>query len=241
MSKRIWDDFLTERDRKVLEQAGYGRRGGFGTRPALFVIDVQNNFCGEEPEDIFEGLKRYRTHCGPEAWDAVRAIEPLLALAREKDIPVFYTESARRADLLDSGVQVGKSHRGQEKTVIEGTSATETVAPLAPRPQDIRIAKRKPSCFFGTIFMSHLNYLDVDTLILVGCTTSGCLRATAVDAYSYNFKVVIPEECAFDRFQASHAINLFDLNAKYADVIPAEEVAAYLRGLPVRGGEGGAG
>lgn len=232
--KRIWDDFLTKRDRQVLAAAGYGKRGGFGTRPALFIIDVQYNFCGDKPEDILEGLKQYRTHCGQEAWDAVRHIEPLLHLARERNLPVFYTESARRADLLDSGVQVGKNHRGGEKTVLEGTHATETVASLAPQPHDIRIAKRKPSSFFGTMFMSHLNFLDVDTLILTGCTTSGCLRATAVDAYSYNFKVVIPEETAFDRFQSSHAINLFDLNCKYADVIPMREVADYLRSLAAR-------
>jgi nicotinamidase-related amidase len=232
--ERIWDKFLTPRDKEVFAQSGYGRRGGFGTRPALFIIDVQYNFCGDQPEDILDGLRQYRTHCGREAWEAVRHIEPLLVMAREKNLPVFYTESARRADLVDSGVQVGKSHRGAERTVLEGTHATQTVAPLAPREQDIRIGKRKPSCFFGTIFMSHLNYFDVDTLILTGCTTSGCLRATAVDAYSYNFKVVIPEECAFDRFEASHAINLFDLNCKYADVIPATEVAAYMAALPVR-------
>ena len=234
MTKRVWDDYLTERDRKVYDTAGYGKRGGFGTRPALFIIDVQYNFCGDRPEDILEGLKQYRTHCGREGWEAVRHIEPLLQLAREKNFPVFYTESARRSDLLDSGVQVGKSHRGTEKTVLEGTHATRTVEPLAPRDADLRIAKRKPSCFFGTIFMSHLNFLDVDTLIMTGCTTSGCLRATAVDAYSYNFKVVIPEECAFDRFEASHAINLFDLNCKYADVVPVAEVADYMTGLPVR-------
>jgi len=233
-TERIWDRFLTARDQKVLAQSGYGKRGGFGTRPALFIIDVQYNFCGDKPEDILDGLKQYRTHCGREAWEAVRHIEPLLVRAREKNLPVFYTESARRPDLLDSGVQVGKSHRGAERTVLEGTHATQTVAPLAPREQDIRIGKRKPSCFFGTIFMSHLNYFDVDTLILTGCTTSGCLRATAVDAYSYNFKVVIPEECAFDRFEASHAINLFDLNCKYADVVPAREVQTYLAGVPVR-------
>ncbi|MGC4029697.1 MAG: isochorismatase family protein [Steroidobacteraceae bacterium] len=232
--KRIWDDFLTARDKQVMAAAGYGKRGGFGTRPALFVIDVQYNFCGDRPEDILDGVKQYRTHCGREAWDAVRRIEPLMQLARQKNIPIFYTESARRPDLLDSGVQVGKNHRGTEKTVLEGTHATETVAPLAPRPQDIRIGKRKPSCFFGTIFMSHLNYFDVDTLILVGCTTSGCLRATAVDAYAYNFKVVIPEETAFDRFQASHAMSLFDLNCKYADVIPTDEVMTYLEGLAPR-------
>lgn len=234
MTKRIWDDFLTERDKQVYAQAGYGKRGGFGKRPALFIIDVQYNFCGDKPEDILEGLKQYRTHCGAEAWAAVEHIVPLLEMAREKNIPVFYTESARRPDMLDSGVQVGKNHRGTERTSTEGTHATQTVAPLAPRPQDIRIDKRKPSCFFGTIFMSHLNFFDVDTLILTGGTTSGCLRATAVDAYSYNFKVVIPEETAFDRFQASHAINLFDLNCKYADVIPSAEVREYLDALPVR-------
>ncbi|MBY3321529.1 isochorismatase family protein [Rhizobium laguerreae] len=234
MTKRIWDDFLTERDKKVYEQAGYGKRGGFGKRPALFIIDVQYNFCGDKPEDILEGLKQYRTHCGAEAWAAVEHIVPLLEMARQKNIPVFYTESARRADMVDSGVQVGKNHRGTEKTVLEGTHATQTVAALAPRPQDIRIEKRKPSAFFGTIFMSHLNFFDVDTLILTGCTTSGCLRATAVDAYSFNFKVVIPEETAFDRFQASHAMNLFDLNCKYVDVIPTGEVQDYLSTLTVR-------
>ena len=233
-TKRIWDPFLTERDRKVFAASGYGKRGGFGTRPALFIIDVQYNFTGETPVEILEGLKEYRTYCGPEAWAAVEHIVPLLEMAREKNLPVFYTESARRADMLDSGVQVGKNHRGTEKTVIEGSRATQTVEPLAPRPQDIHIAKRKPSCFFGTMFMSHLNFLDVDTLILTGCTTSGCLRATAVDAYSYNFKVIIPEECSFDRFEVSHAVNLFDLNCKYADVIPSAEVQTYLKGLPVR-------
>lgn len=230
MTKRIWDDFLTEKDKRIYELSGYGKRGGFGTRPALFIIDVQYNFCGDTPGETHEeGLKKYRTHCGAVGWQAVPHIERLLHLARDKNLPVFYTQSERRPDMLDSGVQVGKSHRGREKISTEGTHPTQTVAPLAPRPQDILIGKRKPSAFFGTLFMSHLNFLDVDTLILTGCTTSGCLRATAVDAYSFNFKVVVPEETAFDRFEASHAMNLFDLNCKYADVIPTEDVETYLR------------
>lgn len=235
MSERIWDKFLTEKDKRIFQLAGYGKRGGFGTRPALFIIDVQYNFTGDEPGEAQEdGVKKYRTHCGEAGWNAVPHIERLLKIARKKNLPVFYTVSERRADMIDSGVQVGKSHRGSEKTSTEGSHATQTVAPLAPEPQDILIGKRKPSAFFGTIFMSHLNFLDVDTLIMTGCTTSGCLRATTVDAYSFNFKVVIPEETAFDRFEASHAINLFDLNCKYADVISTDEVAAYMEGLPVR-------
>jgi maleamate amidohydrolase len=237
MTKRIWDDFLTEQDKQVYAKAGYGKRGGFGKRPALFIIDVQYNFTGDEPgQPILEGIEQYRTYCGENGWKAVPHIERLMLLAREKNIPIFYTQSERRPDLIDSGVQVGKNHRGGEKTVLAGTHATQTVAPLAPRPQDILIGKRKPSAFFGTLFMSHLNFLDVDTLIMTGCTSSGCLRASTVDAYSYNFKVIIPEETAFDRFQASHAVNLFDLNCKYADVIPTDEVAAYLEGLAVREG-----
>lgn len=231
---RIWDAYLTDRDRKVYENAGYGRRGGYGTRPALFVIDVQYNFCGDERMPILEAVKKYRTACGEEAWDAVVHIERLMNIFRAKNLPIFYTVSERRPDMLDSGVQIGKSHRGAERTSQEGTHATQTVEMLAPRPEDFLVGKRKPSAFFGTPFMSHLNFLDIDTLIVTGCTTSGCVRATAVDAFSYNFKVVIPEETTFDRFQASHAMNLFDLNCKYADVIPTDEVAQYVDGLPAR-------
>lgn len=235
MTERIWDKFLTDKDKEIFQLAGYGKRGGFGKRPALFIIDVQYNFCGDAPgESQQEGLKKYRTHCGEAGWNAVPNIERLMHLAREKNLPIFYTQSERRPDMTDSGVQVGKSYRGTEKTSQEGSHATQTVAPLAPRPQDFLIGKRKPSAFFGTTFMSQLNFLDVDTLILTGCTSSGCLRATTVDAYSYNFKTIIPEETAFDRFESSHAMSLFDLNCKYADVIPTDEVAAYLEALPVR-------
>jgi len=228
---RIWDKYLTERDQRVLAAAGYGKRGGFGTRPALFIIDVQYNFCGDEPMPILEAVKKYRTACGEEAWAAVDHIVRLMEIARERNIPIFYTTAAKRPDFLDSSVQVGKNHRGQERTTVVGTRGTQTVEPLTPRANDFLIIKPKPSAFFGTAFMSQLNALDVDTLIMTGCTTSGCVRATAVDAFSYNFKVVIPEETVFDRFESSHAMNLFDLNCKYADVIPVDEVASYLQGV----------
>ncbi|MGD9944881.1 MAG: isochorismatase family protein [Burkholderiaceae bacterium] len=226
---RIWDPYLTELDRQVHAAAGYGRRGGFGTRPALFIIDMQYNFCCESPMPILEAVKLYRTACGDRAWKAVPHIVRLMNIARQRGIPIFYTITERRPDLLDGGVNVAKSHRGHETGSVAGQRATETIDELKPRPQDFFVNKAKPSAFFGTPFMSQLNFLDIDTLIVTGCSTSGCVRATSVEAFSLNFKVVVAEEATFDRFESSHAMNLFDLNCKYADVIATDEVAAYLQ------------
>ena len=234
MSKRVWDDFVTDMDKQVFQAAGYGKQMGRGTRPALFIIDVHYNFVGDEPEPILESVKKYRTSCGDIGWQAVGFVKELLDEMRAKDFPVVYTVSERRKDYFDSGVQRLKSYRHMEPTSVAGHKGTQVVEEVAPVEKDILISKRKPSAFFGTPLMSFMNDLDVDTIILTGTTTSGCIRATALDAFSYNFKTVIPEECCFDRFLSSHAINLFDLNTKYADVVPQAEVLKYLKGLPPR-------
>jgi nicotinamidase-related amidase len=234
MQKRIWDDFVTDLDRQVFEAAGYGKQMGFGTRPALFIIDVHYNFVGDQPEPILESVKKYRTSCGELGWEAVGYIKTLLTAVREKNFPVVYTVSERRKDYFDSGVQRLKSYRHMEPTSVAGTKGTQVVEEVAPVEKDILISKRKPSAFFGTPLMSYMNDLDVDTVILTGTTTSGCIRATAVDAFAYNFKTIIPEECCFDRFLSSHAINLFDLNTKYADILPSSDVLAYINDLPAR-------
>jgi nicotinamidase-related amidase len=228
---RVWDQYLTERDQVVCDQSGFGKPSGFGENLALLIIDVQYNFCGEKPEDILESIKKYRNSCGNEAWESIGHIETLMHLCRNKNRPIFYTESGRRHDMSDSGTGGRKNFRADEKTSIAGTRDTTTVEPLTPRPQDFMINKTKASAFFGTPFMSLLTMLKVDTLIVTGGTASGCVRATTVDAASYNLNVVIPEECVFDRFQCSRAVSLFDMNCKYADVIPTEDVAAHIRAL----------
>ena len=234
MEKRVWDDFVPKEDKKVFETAGYGKKMGFGSRPALFIIDVHYNFVGDKPEPILESIKKYRTSCGSRGWAAVPHIQNLLEKVRSKKFPVIYTVSERRKDYFDSGVQRRKSFRHMEPTSVIGQKGTEIVHEVAPEEKDILISKRKPSAFFGTPLMSYMNDLDVDTIILTGCTTSGCIRATAVDAFSYNFRTVVVEECCFDRFLSSHAVNLFDLNTKYADVLPLSEVIDYIDGLPKR-------
>ena len=185
MNERIWDKFLTERDKAVFAAGGFGARAGFGKRPALLVIDVNWAFCGERPEPILESIKRWRTSCGEESWVALEYIKSLIEAARAKRLPVIYTTGERRADNWDAGSWRWKSTRGDEASgsVGEGIDGNEIVTMIAPGPRDIVIKKQKPSGFFGTNLASYLTLLGCDSVIVVGTTTSGCVRATVVDAF----------------------------------------------------------
>jgi maleamate amidohydrolase len=228
----IWDDILTERDKQVFAAAGYGKRQGFGSKPAVVVVDVNYNFVGDVPEPILESIKKYRNSCGEEGWQSVYQIERLLAAARARGVPIFYSTAPSQRTALSAGRWHGKNSRGAEDFHGRAQDGNEIVKEIAPHEGDVVILKDKPSVFFGTPLMSYLHELQVDTLLVAGTTTSGCVRATVVDAFSYNFKVVIVEECVFDRGQASHKVNLFDMQAKYADVVPLETALNYLGELP---------
>ena len=230
----IWNKFLTERDKQVFEISGYGARGGFGKRPALLVIDVNYAFCGDQPEPILESIKQWRNSCGEEARPAVGAIKTLIDKCHEKGLPVIYTTGIRREDNWDSGSWSWKNSRGGEepKVAVTNFDGNRIVDDIAPGPKDIVIYKQKPSGFFGTNMSSYLQVLGADSVIVTGTTTSGCVRATVLDAFSLNFRVALAEEGCFDRSQASHAINLCDMNAKYADVVKTDEVLAYFDSLP---------
>ena len=234
MSEPIWNQFLTERDKAVFAASGYGARGGFGKRPALLVIDVNYAFCGDKPEPILESIKRWRNSCGEESWPAVAAIRSLIDKCHEKGLPVIYTTGVRRDDNWDSGSWSWKNARGGERPTVPATNidGNEIVAEIAPAPQDIVVLKQNPSGFFGTNLASYLTLLGADSVIVTGTTTSGCVRATVLDAFSMNYHVAIAEEGCFDRSQASHAINLCDMNAKYADVLKTAEVLDFIDTLP---------
>ena len=234
MNEPIWNKFLTERDKQVFASAGYGVRQGFGKRPALLIVDVNYDFCGDKPEPILESIKRWRNSCGEEAWDGVKAIRRLLGAARAKGLPVLYSTGAQREDNWDRGAWAWKSSRTAERPKTAGTNldGNTIVAEIAPQPQDIVIGKLKPSVFHGTPLQSFLILLEVDSLIVVGTTTSGCVRATVVDAFSNNYRVSLVEEGCFDRSQASHALSLCDMNAKYADIVKLEETVAFIETLP---------
>ena len=234
MSEPIWNQYLTERDKAVFAASGYGARGGFGKRPALLVIDVNYAFCGDKPEPILESIKRWRNSCGDESWVAVKMIRALIDKAHDKGIPVIYTTGIRREDNWDSGSWSWKNSRGGErpKAAITNVDGNQIVNEIAPAPQDLVIYKQKPSGFFGTNMTSYLTLLGCDSVIVTGTTTSGCVRATVLDAFSQNYHVALAEEACFDRSQASHAINLCDMNAKYADVVKTEEIIGFFDTLP---------
>src|SRR6202045_3014211 len=234
MKERIWEKFLTKRDKAVFAAGGFGARAGFGKRQALLVIDVNWAFCGERPAPILESIKRWRTSCGEESWVALKYIKSLIEGARAKELPVIYTTGEQRGDNWDAGSWRWKSTRCDEASgsAHDDIDSNEIVTLIAPRPKDIVIKKQKPSGFFGTNLASYLTLLGCDSVIVAGTTTSGCVRATVVDAFSLNYRVILAEEGCFDRSEASHAVSLGHMHAKYADVLPTAEILSYFDQLP---------
>lgn len=216
MTERIWEDLLTEQDKQVISKAGYDKEGasswesrGMGETPVVLVIDMQRLIVGENVP-ILEAVEEYRTAMGSIAWDAIEYIREFLAFARDRDIPVTYTRV------------VPGSYDDPDDPDLD------IVDPVAPEAGDTVIDKSYASAFYGTDLLSRLIRQDADTVIIVGNSTSGCVRATAVDAQQHGFDVVLPQECLFDRIEASHKIGLLDLWMKYAEVLEVEEVKEYV-------------
>lgn len=234
-----WDDVLPEIDRLVYEKGNWGEPRPRGERPVILVIDAMYTFTGDFAEPILDSIDKHRTSCGEYAWHGVRAIAGLLEVARPLGIPVVYTVMEQRRDGFDRapanrGPAAPDAPSGKLPTDLIGSYANDVVEEIAPAPEDIIITKPKPSAFFGTPLVSYLTYLQADSVILTGCVTSGCIRAAALDASSYNYKVVVPEECVWDRGILAHKANLFDIQMKMGDVEPQADTEAWIRSLPAQ-------
>jgi maleamate amidohydrolase len=158
--------------------------------------------------------------------DAVRATVPLLAAARERNIPIIYTRVLYHPSGADGGLFVQKVPA--LRRMIEGEPLAEIVPELPPAPDDVILIKQYASAFFGTSLAAMLTARGTDTLVITGCSTSGCVRATAVDAMQYGFRPIVPRECVGDRHDGPHEANLFDINAKYGDVVALADVMSRL-------------
>jgi len=195
---------------------GFGLRMGFGERPALVVIDFMNGFT-----DASMPL-------GANLDKEIEATRQVLTAAREAQTPIYYTACIYdEPDFADAGVW--RLKQSGIRSLGAGTGAVELDSRLERRSDEAIIVKKYASAFFGTDFITRLNARRVDTLIITGCTTSGCVRASAVDALQLGLRPIVVREAVGDRAEAAHRQSLFDLEQKYADVISVEETVSYLR------------
>jgi nicotinamidase-related amidase len=220
---RPWDGIVPEADLAVYRKAGLGATSGIGTRAALLVIDVQYRSMGDSPKPILESMDQYPTSCGEAGWQALPHIAMIIEAFRKRGWPVIYPHVAPKGR-HHIGSFTAKAPRLLEVPV----RGYEFVKEIAPEPEDLLIPKNHASAFFGTALASHLVEMAVDSVVVTGCTTSGCVRSSAVDANAFNYKVVVPQDCVYDRSSVSHAINLFDISSKYADVLTCDETVALL-------------
>jgi maleamate amidohydrolase len=228
---RRWGGYFPQHDLDVLDAAGYGKRMGFGTSPALLVVDVTYGFCGEGPMPILEAVRENRRACGERAWSKMETMARVLDAAREAAIPVVF--SAMRdpeSSAFEAGLWGAKNHRTGETSApgMAGGRANRVVDELRPRPTEMVVSKDKPSVFHGTGLLPYLIGQGVDSLLMYGGTTSGCVYATAVDAFSYNYRTSVIADATFDRVDASHWASLLDIDMKYGDVVDSAEVLRYL-------------
>ncbi|MGW5149615.1 isochorismatase family protein [Rhodococcus koreensis] len=192
----------------------FGRRTGIGRRPAVLVVDLVRGFT--DPQ----------SPCGTDLDDVVAHTRTLLDRARTLSLPVIFTTIAFAADAIEGSVWVAKMPAID--CLIEDSPATAVDPRLGRRPDEPIVSKRAPSAFSGTGITTLLTTLGVDSLVVTGAVTSGCIRASVVDSVSAGYRTIVPRECVGDRHAAAHAANLFDIDAKYADVLPLAETLELL-------------
>jgi maleamate amidohydrolase len=219
-----WEERIPPEDLAIYRAAGYGYRGRWGTSPAILVIDVTYGFIGREPLPPLQSIARYPNSCGVAGWRAMEVIARLLDTGRSHGVPTYFT-----AGVTDHAVEHAGRWRDKHPRTLEQPDDAQVIPErIAPLPGEVIIRKTKASVFYGTPLLSSLVDQRVDTVLVTGCTTSGCVRATVVDAFSNGFATVVVEDAVFDRGELSHAVNLFDMDQKYADVVASAEVVEYL-------------
>ena len=216
-----WKDIVSDELLEIYE--AYKRPLYVGPRPAILAIDLYEKAYLGGNRPVIEVNRQFSGSCGENAWKAIEPTQRLFAAARRASIPIIY--STRHADT--GGVQSTNRQMGRE-----GDNLFAIKKELAPAPEDLIIYKERASAFFGTPLIAHLRLLGIESLIICGESTSGCVRASTVDAYSYGFHSVLVEECTYDRSMLSHKVNLFDLHPKYADVMHVDAVVSHIEKLP---------
>ena len=207
-------------DLDVYKKQNFGNSSGFGKSPALVIVDFVNGF--NDPDSFGGG----------NIGDAIAATARLLKAVRKAGLPVAFTRVVYAEDGADAGVFCLKAPG--LKALTETSPLSQVVPELEPAPGEYVLRKTQPSAFFGTNFANWLISKGVDTLLVTGCTTSGCVRATVIDSMSYNFRTIVVEDAVGDRAMGPHEANLFDMGQKYADLMSADDVIDHISGAKSR-------
>ena len=222
-----WDAYLNEQDRAGLARGKFGRRMGFGKKPAVIVIDAQKYMVGEAGNDA-----QWPSSCGEIGRAAVGEIAKVVQAAQSAGVPCFFTLFEIERSGKDMGVYRHKRDLLQsEYWCLADSVGAELVDQLKPSERDIVFVKKKPSGFHGTPLLGYLIERGIDTVIIVGGATSNCIRATVFDASANNLRAIVPQEAVFDRIPISHAISLFDMDRQFADVTSVAAVLEYLKSI----------
>lgn len=187
-----------------------------GTYPVLLIVDMTNGFV----------LDRFRTGFSRTGIPCAENILILLRLFREKNLKVIFTRDMTGDDIQYSIHRGAWNNKSKPISGNDRPDHNRIYSILSPSNGEMVIEKSKPSAFFGTSLVSILNYLKATSIIVTGMVTSGCIRATVIDGFSYNYRVFIPVECVADRSQISHEVTLFDLDLKYAFVLPSKQIVS---------------
>ena len=213
-----WADYLPADELATYAKGKFGERVGFGRRAALLNIDTTYMFvdpaypqCGDGDSELVENITR------------------LVSAFRELGLPIYYSRRDDRSHPVRRGMWNDKLGIADDAIYSRDPRAAEWPDAYAPREQDVIVYKNKASCFFETPLESFLRYDHIDTLVICGISTSGCVRAAANDAFSHNFRVIVAEEAVGDRSATAHRANLFDMDMKMAGVEPMDGVIAELR------------
>jgi maleamate amidohydrolase len=219
---RYWEKIIPEQDRSIYEKAQFGSKSAWGKKPCLLIVDVMWSFVGSKPMDVMQAIEEYPTACGKVGWEAMEQIQKALVMFRELGLPVVHV----RSDMNSASLFRATMRKGALPVDGKAYEIPEQVSPTEGEPV---IIKTRASAFFRTPLDVLLRKADVDTVIIAGSTTSGCIRATSIDCHSSGFYTFLLEDGCFDRSPFSHCVSLYELNMKYATVINVEELSQELK------------
>ena len=219
MDSSFWISRFGEENLEPYKKAGFTRMG-FGKKLALLNVDMTYMFFDPSYAMAYGDMH-----------GLLESVTLLTETCREKNIPLFYSRRDDRSHFIGRGLWNEKLNTATSESYTVDPHADEWPPEFGPHEADVIIYKNKPSPFFGTPLAGMLSYIGVDTLIVIGISTSGCVRAAVSDAFSYNIRPIVPVECAGDRCVSAHWANLFDMDMKFADVLPLQEVLDYIKTL----------